>query len=137
MHADDVMGGHPESESAEVFKTSMVRSLKTMRMGTATMRDGQLVELNYADAEAQFIFGYTAVCVNMKKVQEMHVFVSGFGKKWESAPGHALDKPWWDDNADNVKGFVKYGALKQAKDLLQPHVAVEAAPAAAPAGPSP
>lgn len=119
MHADDVMGGHPESKGAEVFKKSMIRSLKGMRMGTATMRDGQFVELNYADAAAQFIFGYTAVCANMREVREMHVFVSGFGKKWESAPGHALDKPWWDDNAANVKAFVKYGSLSQVQENLQ------------------
>lgn len=123
-YANRVVEGHPnpDSEEAKQFKEKTTKSLKDMRFQAYGQKQVEHVELDYQDGGAQFMFGLAVFCVKNAEKREIYVLHSGCGRKWESAPGHPLDRPWWEAEADNVKGFVKHGALKQARHLLQAHV---------------
>lgn len=117
-HVDDIMGGQPESKSAQSFKENMIRSLKSMRIGKGSMKQAGLVELSYTDEEEQFIFAYAVVCCNDTKKKEMHVMVSGFGKKWMSPQGAPLDSAIWEARTPAIMGYLNHGALMQLKQQL-------------------
>lgn len=121
-HVDDVMGNIPvdsmTSETRE-FRKEMISAMRMMKSGDAHMKQGEIVELSFEVGAEQFLFGYCAVCVNDREKKEMHVAVSGFGKKWQQAVGMKMDRPWWDSHADDVKGFLRHGALDQLKGYLR------------------
>lgn len=117
-HADDLMGGVPESSEAQVFQDTMQKALKGMKIGVAGDKQGEIVELDFTCKETQMIFGYVAMSVVDKTKNELHVVVSSHGKKWNMEKGHSMDRGFWEEHMDEVKAYCKHGALQQIKQTL-------------------
>lgn len=117
-HADAIMGGHPSTPEAQKFKSELVKQMKGMKFGS-NFKESQIVELEYTPSGQEFIFGHAALSHYNKDTQEVHVVVSGHGKKWQMADGQSMDRNFWQDHTDDLKAHCRHGALSQIRLELQ------------------
>lgn len=116
-HADQLMGGHPDTEESRAFRRRVVTEMKNLKIGN-NLKGAEIVELGYEAGDPQFIFAYCAATCPDKAKGEVHAVLSGFGKKWKEDEGHALDKPFWAGRIQDIRSYLKYGALEQIHQEL-------------------
>lgn len=117
-HVDAIMGGHPSTPEAQPFKQALVKQMKGMKFGSS-FKESQIVELEYIPCGKEFIFGHAALSYYNRDTHEVHVVVSGHGKKWAMADGQSMDRGFWEDHSDDLKKFCRHGALQQIRLELQ------------------
>jgi NADH:ubiquinone oxidoreductase subunit len=119
MHADAVCANHPRTREAREFKDKMINTMNMWGFQSKGQSENTIVALDFACGASQFIFGYVAVFAKRDGI--IHVLVSQYGKQFQMNPGHNMQQPFWQQHTNDVKAYLRHGAVKQALQELAPY----------------
>lgn len=125
-HVEQLCAQHPDSDEAKKFREQLLRKMMSLRTVVAGTDWAEIVDLGFHDGKSQFVFAYVAA-VCRTDGREIHVITSGFGNLWEQEAGFALDRAYWTSRLDQVRNYVKFGALEKLLDTIQRGQAVSEA----------